>query len=329
LPRLNIFWKNAFEAYCEFYDKIEVENSNNFLREPIFLNNKFKIDQKTIYFRKWIDKEIYFVKDLVAENGNFLSHEHFRNKFHLEVSFLEFYGCINSIKLYAKENAISIDNNECNTEPLAYRKLLTPLNKGSKFYYDILLNQSEVPKAFSNWNSLLEEDINWPRTFAKVRKIKEVKLKWFQMKICHRILVSNVILKEMGIQANNLCSFCRGERDSIAHYLVECEYVASFWGNLERWMKEKGGMCDRMSFNKILLLFGNKERVRTDEGFDSIILYAKYFVYRCKLNNIRPLLNVFLLDLKYKYQVEEFMYKMEMEHHKFTLKWLPYVNMFL
>ena len=33
------------------------------------------------------------------------------------------------------------------------------------------------------------------------------KLKWFQTKICYRILVADSILKDMGVVESNVCSF--------------------------------------------------------------------------------------------------------------------------
>ena len=66
----------------------------------------------------------------------------------------------------------------------------------------------------------LNKTINWKITFAKVQKIAHIKLKWFKIRLVQRIMATNVMLLNMGVVANNLCSFCEQERDSLEHYVL-------------------------------------------------------------------------------------------------------------
>ena len=50
-----------------------------------------------------------------------------------------------------------------------------------------------------------------------MQQIKEIKLKWFQIRLVHRIIATNVVLMHMGIENDITCSFCQQERDSINH----------------------------------------------------------------------------------------------------------------
>ena len=52
------------------------------------------------------------------------------------------------------------------------------------------------------------------------QKIQETKLKWFQVRLLHRILETNIVLKEMGIIQSVLCDFCNLERDSYVYNIV-------------------------------------------------------------------------------------------------------------
>ena len=54
-------------------------------------------------------------------------------------------------------------------------------------------------------------------------------MKWFQIKLVHRISATNVVLMHMGIENNITCSFCRKEWGSINHIFWLCTYVRSFW----------------------------------------------------------------------------------------------------
>ena len=73
------------------------------------------------------------------------------------------------------------------------------------------------------------KDIDWCITFKKMQQIQEIKLKWFQIKLIHRIIATNVVLIEMGIENVITWSFCRKERDSIYHIFWSCTHVTSFW----------------------------------------------------------------------------------------------------
>ena len=50
-----------------------------------------------------------------------------------------------------------------------------------------------------------------------MQQIQEIKLKWYQIRLVHRIIATNIVLMHMGIENDITCSFCRQDRDSINH----------------------------------------------------------------------------------------------------------------
>ena len=54
---------------------------------------------------------------------------------------------------------------------------------------------------------MLGKDIEWTKVFIGIEKIREIKLRLFQTKICHRILVRNSIQKDTGVVDNKVCNF--------------------------------------------------------------------------------------------------------------------------
>ena len=63
-----------------------------------------------------------------------------------------------------------------------------------------------------------------------MKNIQEIKLKWFQIRLVHRTLATNIVLMHMGIENDINCSFCRRERDSVNQFFFwRCVYVKSFW----------------------------------------------------------------------------------------------------
>jgi hypothetical protein len=199
--------------------------------------------------------------------------------------------------------------------------------KGTKIFYNTFVKKVELPNPCKNWELKLGKRIDWDKVFKITNKISEVRLKWFQMKINYRIMVNNVMLKEMGVLSSDKCSFCKQSRDSVYHYLWDCDHTRNFWNNFERHLKNVCRHCDPLNLSDSLILFGCDNNVRTDTVFDFIVLCAKFFVYKCRYTKTKPLLQVFLQDLKYRYKIEEFCHKTDMTYVKFQQNWLPYMDL--
>ena len=89
-------------------------------------------------------------------------------------------------------------------------------------------------------------------------------------------------------------------------------------------LKEKRFNCAWFSINPTLILFGHDGKTTTDEAFDFILLHAKFFVYRCRLNELKPKLEAFINNLKHIYEVDKHVHLMEMTHEQFVKKWTLY-----
>ena len=85
-----------------------------------------------------------------------------------------------------------------------------------------------------NWNNITRLDENaWKKIPKKSLKsiCKETKLKEFQCKLIHRIVVTRKELHQYGIKADDECLYC-GEKDSIDHTSLHCRFVEIFVNNL-------------------------------------------------------------------------------------------------
>ena len=75
---------------------------------------------------------------------------------------------------------------------------------------------------------------------------------------------------------------------------------------------------------KNLVLFGVDSTVITDNIFDLIILLAKQYLYRCKLEQSVPLVSVFRKQLKLRYKSEEYNSKITFKENAFNARWHCY-----
>lgn len=322
----NPFWKDAFNSFRGFVNQVNVTERSEVFQEPIFYNNKFKKDKDTFYYKRWFEKGIFLVKNLVTNEGEFMTFEQFKRKFDVATNFLEYYSCISSIKHYLITHDIRNDNPVHHNTTTAFTMMSTA-PKGTKIFYNTFVQKTELPNPCKNWELKLGKSIEWDKVFKITKKISEVRLKWFQMKINYRIMVNNVMLKEMGVLSSDKCSFCNQSRDSVYHYLWDCNHTRSFWKNFETHLKNVCRHCDRLNLSDSLILFGCDTNVRTDSVFDFIVLCAKFFVYKCRYTKTKPLFQVFLQDLTFRYKIEEFCHKTDMTYVKFQQGWLPYMDL--
>ena len=62
----------------------------------------------------------------------------------------------------------------------------------------------------------------------------------------------------------------------------------------------------------------------TTSIFDLIILQAKFFIYKCKINKTIPQLHSFKRYLKTNFEVYKYNAKLNMSYDKIVIEWCPY-----
>ena len=322
----NPFWADFFKAYNNLSNMTIPSSPEDILAEPLFDNDKFKIGGVPFRFNDWIEKGIFTVSSLINENGSFKTLQEFSLTYGLNPRFLDYLGCINTVKKYCSKYDIRLSTNNLTTLPKALDILLNS-PKGSRYIYTMLLGKKDMSTAAKNWEKIMGKQLNWEAIFRKVSRIKEVKIKWFQMKICYRVLVTNSILKNMGIIETNLCNFCGQERDTIIHYLWECQRIQTFWKDFKKCFLEKCMNSARMTITKCLIIFGKDERISTDEGFDHILLQTKFYIHKCRINKILPNIVTWKEAIREFFVIDKHVNKIEMSMYKFNSKWFPYLGL--
>ena len=323
---VNPFWNDVFKAYSNLGIKYTPETAEELMAEPLFMNTNFKIGKKPFIFPEWITYNATTVRALVKEDGTFKTLNDIREEYNFYPKPLEYFGCVSTVKDFVRKKSIYLNSNKAHAKS-KIESLLTSALKGAKPIYNALFGEKEVSNACQKWERLLEKEINWKKIFLKVNNIKETKFKWFQLKICYRVLVTNSILNHMNIVESNRCNFCLSEKDTILHYLWECNHVQQFWNDLIQLLKEKCTHCDRLELNACIVLFGNDENTKFDIGFDEILMKAKFFIYKCRINKTKPNIQCFINnDLKQMHEIDKHVHYLEMRIDIFHRKWLLYSN---
>lgn len=84
---VNLFWCDVFNAYEAFGRKTIVTHLDDIVIEPLFCNANIQVGNKTIFYHKWIEKNVCKIGDLLTENGRFLSFVQFANKYDITTHF--------------------------------------------------------------------------------------------------------------------------------------------------------------------------------------------------------------------------------------------------
>ena len=200
----NSFWKDVFKAYYHLLTMYCKRKACQLL-----WNNEFiKVNNSPVYYKKWYDKGVRFVYDLLDGNGNFLSYNDFQIKYHIRTNFIQYYGLRESIKvsLVKSEPLYSID------QPLRpdIVSLICRFKKGCSHIYTALLTECNCEqKSLIKWRQDFEiEDTKWRKYCLVAFKCSsEIDLRWFQYKLLNRFLYTNDILYKMKIIDNVKCSF--------------------------------------------------------------------------------------------------------------------------
>lgn len=322
--KVNKFWEHTFLAYRKFCKKVNVEEAGEIVAEPLFYHENIKICAQVVDHKRWIEHGAANISHVMHNNGSFLTLDEFNTKFDLNVHFLNYNGCIRAIKKYLQSKDVAIPDNNAHDVRKALTLIFTN-KKGTKRYYNMLIQKEQPPKCCDKWNSKLNKDINWKITFAKIQKIQEIKLKWFQIRIVHRIIGTNRSLKWMNLKNDDLCDFCKEETETIVHLFWECDIIQRFWKELETIVQEKCEHLKDLVINKELILFGHTSGYKTDQILDTILLCVKFYIYKCKLGKVMPHSRIMFKQVYDRYKIDKHLSFIDMNYELFKNKWQPYI----
>ena len=154
------------------------------------------------------------------------------------MDFVTYSGLILSLKKYIRKTKIQVDDSSPSNTTVALRTIYS-ITKGTKASYNILNDSDWNPNCHAEWTKKSYCNVCWKSCFLKIHKIDDIKLKWLQMRIVHRVIAMNVVLKKMGIINCEQCTF-GDEKDSIEfcfiffiYFLWQCYFTRRFWRLLE------------------------------------------------------------------------------------------------
>ena len=329
----NKFWYDTFSAWIKFSNKLKLESWTHFLNQPLWHNNFVKVGGKCIFYKKWFEKGIYFINDLIDTNGDLYSYDYIENILQVETNFIEAQGLLRAI--WQLKNSLNFQNTTYKLvspiKPLQL-EVLSRDKKGCQRIYRILTNNNSIPIAQRKWNTELDtqQNLNWNDVYILPYKLtKDTKLRWFQYRLIHRIISTNTFLSLIGVRDNNTCSFCNNFPETLIHLFWDCQIIKDFWRNLEEWLKSECVHICNIQLTKNDIFLQIQEKQRTDNILNLIVLLAKVYIYKAKFNNIPLTIQNFKKSLLFYYNAEKFIAYTNCKWDTFNKRWQFYKHIFI
>ena len=306
------FYRDILIAFDEIKTLYNYDQGNDII---LFNNKDILVDGKPIFIREWFNKGIHTIQELLNENGQYLTFQDFQIKYHCKTNFLQFYQILSAIPGFLKEKARTLGQNPMLNYSENYTSFLLNQNTEinlEKFkardYYHLLLakKHQSLPTGPKRWGTDLSMDTeDWKEIFSANPKLcKENKLKEFQFKFIHRIVVTKKELFKYGIHADSDCTYC-SEPDSIDHTFINCTFTRTFARNVIDWFNVQNGSSFQPDTKEMLFSsckYPNNPVLERKVNYT--LLFMKYYIYTSKLNNNLLCLTDFSNKLNLKYKVE-------------------------
>ena len=119
----------------------------------ILWNSKnITVDKKSLFWKSWFNRGIYFIGDLLNSAGKFLTLDEFQKKFDFKVSYLNYFQLTAAIPQELKRKALVSPTPDLFSIPLEFQQLndrilLLPKMRCSHYYKMFIEKNNTEPTA--------------------------------------------------------------------------------------------------------------------------------------------------------------------------------------
>ena len=301
----NPFWSDVLNSYVNFAHSVPIKTSLEFSSQSFLYNKDFRIDKRVITEQTLIDKGVVYIHQL-QNQGQYLTYEEFKNKYNIKLNFLLYTAIINVIK--ATERQLAPTNMSGNTLP--YQKpihMILNSKKGSQIFYRSMISVDFIPPGVKKWYNTLSTPVvgEWKSYFRNlINATGDTKLRWFQFRLLHNILTTNRSASKFIQDQNDKCEFCKVHSETIHHLFLKCGITRRFWTDLSNMLNANNTHGLKTTLDDTLILFGETQEQYKNTTLNFLLILAKHFIYKSKVQKTKPNLQHFKHILTHRYEVE-------------------------
>ena len=140
-------------------------------------------------------------------------------------------------------------------------------------------------------------------------------------------MYTNDRLYKFKIVDTPLCAFCKSEEEPLEHLLFHCKDTEVFWKEVLSWLAIH--RKEILNFSLIDVLFGKFDIEKDFMVINHVLLLGKLFIYRCKLDIVKPSLEVFKAKLKATLNLEFYIARKNGTLAQHYRKWDPFISILM
>jgi len=237
----NSLWLEIFSEWCYLNFDHNPNITEDILNQSIWYNSHIKVGKKLVFNKRLYQAGIRYIKDIVRKD-KFLTTRELYELYHVEVSFLEYGGIINSIP---KSWKVSIKNSYDLMDQYEYQFYLDKTVLSCKgIYMEYVKRIHTLPEEYPiSWAKELNIDIDeldWIESYIDcLNWTISTKLRSFYYQFRMKDIMTNSKLFKMKIRDDSTCNWCDNKHQDMIHLFWECMESKNIWKQLENWLNIK------------------------------------------------------------------------------------------
>ena len=336
------FYRQVLKAWNEI--KELPTSADEYIEQIIWYNKLINIPAgpkkkktSTLFYPKLYKAGIVRVGDLISEEGDILNFNALCRKYNIRLNILSYYQIVKAIPqtwFSAIKSYISNQNVDVNRPIVAENVYKVKSTSEMRIYITKITTQTiyksfvhqklEEPSALKKWDNDINSREDWEKIFIlPYVTTRETQLQALHYRIIHRFLPCRKWLTDINITQSNKCETCENI-DTIEHYIYFCNPVKNIWGQIEKWWNNISE-C-KVILTKKHVIFGIYYDLKYFKAINYVILLAKLYIYKQKLNNSILSFDNFVLYLKYNLKVEQYICEKNGDKIKFEKTWLHIIK---
>ena len=308
------FWRNVLEAWI----KINYHAEKSPVDQLLWYNSKIRIENKPFYWKKAHIQGLREVQQLFPD-GQFITAIDAQDKYGLSVMQW------NSLKTAIPGHWYQVFKDRPTRQPdYVYDKLVEDADIAKKTY-DMLSEKLDISSVLQQkWDSeiWIPQDLLQKQLKSMYIVTNSSKLRSFYYRSINKALVLNSHLFRWKIRDNNLCTFCKQEKETNVHLFFDCVCTQNLWEEVVSW-----SLCNlnselELSRTGVMINYFNDNPYSVA---NVIGLITKQYIYRQKCLSGNLLFNEVKQLIMQTRNVEKFNAKCNNQMSKFNSKWANFI----
>ena len=100
-------------------------------------------------------------------------------------------------------------------------------------------------------------------------------------------LATNDFLHKTGLREDDICTFCRTEKESLFHLFWSCSETSCFWQGFMKWLAENQIKVKSELFTPDIIIGLRSDTLSNTKQY-FYFLVARYYIWSCRIEEVLP-----------------------------------------